>query len=641
MEKRFVVEQPEVLKVLKLAQDSNKVGFDIECEGLENTARISGFSLYIPEHDLGVYIPLVCEHPEYAFERSKEDTLQIMQGLSKIKAVTYNGSFDVSLIEFQYGIRVPLAGDGNLISKMFQLHKFGLKDPLALELGIINEPIKLYHVLGEGNYNFVKAPLNQLTLDYTVQDAYCAYKVEEALVRDNWKPEKYPSFNQVYNLELQVLPVLGLAERQGMLLDVEKFSETARQMAMEADDLHQEICNELNRDPLSFNIGSSQRLSCALFNKTDRVPEPLPPKKPRARKEPEQDDRDLPGLGLEPGSPPSKTGKFEQYSVANIELERISSQHPVIGKIMKWKSLNSVLTKDVPHVHEWAPNGRIYPQFEQLGEDGTSRIYTGKPNVISMSYAVRDAMPPAQNKVYVHVDYQAAEWRLAGLLSGETRILEELDSGRDPHKATFAFMSSVDPDKVTKEQRATGKVLNYAALFGSTGYSLARSLKCSEAEARDLSNKFWAAYPYLSTWRQKRHDYAMKHARTHTVIGRVRRLPGIFSKQQSLVKEELRRSVNTATQGSCGDVLKIALINFDKMVHGDSILAKYKARFVCPAFDAALIEMDATALNDKDNVEQGLRDAFEVELDCEGRKTRMKIDIAGWSTDSWKAAMGK
>jgi DNA polymerase I-like protein with 3'-5' exonuclease and polymerase domains len=628
--------------VLRAACSEEAVGFDIELEGLHPTAKIAGFSLYLPSRDEGYYVPL--NHTEH----STSDVIvrEYAKQLSLLPLVTYNGSFDLGRMEFVYGTRLNAVGDGDLVSKMFQLHKFGLKQ-LALELGIVSETLSLEDVLGRSEYDFTQAPLDDRTLDYTVQDAYLALKVERKLLEQNLKLDKYPDFHRVYKLECQVMPILGMAELQGMPLDRAKFSTTVRYMQMEADDLFQEICEALNRDPQTFNLASGARLSAALFNKPDRIPEPLPPMKPRQRKPPVQDDRDLPGLGLIPVVTATKPGKFERHSVAKNELERISDQHPVIEKIIRWVGLNAVLTRDIPHVDDWVKNGRVYPSFLQIGEDGTSRIYTGKPNIISMSYTVRDAMPPSPGKVYCHVDFKAAEWRIAALLAGEQDILDALDSGTDPHRLTYHKMTRKPLDQITKSERDTGKILNYAALFGSEGFSLARALKFTDDEisqAYELQTQFWQAYPKLAAWRDYRHQYAREHFRTTTILGRVRQLPGMHSKRVGIIKNELRRSVNTATQGSCGDLLKEAMVRFDEKARDpNSLLHCLGARIVIPVYDALLLEMDECALNDprtKELVEKELKATIGVPMEYEGRTTRMQIDM-GWSRQSWKEAAGK
>jgi DNA polymerase-1 len=226
------------------------------------------------------------------------------------------------------------------------------------------------------------------------------------------------------------------------------------------------------------------------------------------------------------------------------------------------------------------------------------------------------------------------------------KILEALDQGADPHVATFSMMSGVPVNEVTLDQRATGKVLNYAALFGSTGYSLARSLKCPESEANEQSKKFWETYPKMREWRDIRYDYANKHARTYTVLGRVRKLPEMFTSSTGAKNMARRRSVNTATQGSCGDCLKLAIRDFYKHTEDpNSFLAHHNARIPCPVYDAVLVEMDLPQPSSNmaewlSSAERTLRQVLEVKLEYKGLQTKMRVKV-GHSVNNWLEAMGK
>jgi len=124
------------------------------------------------------------------------------------------------------------------------------------ELGVrkAKDIIKLEDVLGEGNYDFTKAPLDEKTLLYTTQDAELAVDLEKAIIEENLKREKYPNWDEVYQLELDLLPILGKTGLIGLPLDHAKFNETVKKMNMEADDLHSEICETLfPLPPLSPN----------------------------------------------------------------------------------------------------------------------------------------------------------------------------------------------------------------------------------------------------------------------------------------------------------------------------------------------------------------------------------------------------
>jgi DNA polymerase-1 len=623
--KSILTESSQVKGFFDSSEQEPFLGFDIECQSLDPKSPIAGLSLYAPDQERAVYIPL----HHLAFKAPTETRNILRDRLPKFPVKTYNGGFDTYRFELHFGATPTIVGDALIVSKMLQLHKFGLKD-LSQDLGISENPIRLSDILGDGNYDFTLAPLRQKTLDYTTQDAILAVQVEDGLMRKYFKPEHHPGWDTVYRLELDIMLILERAGQSGIPVDREKFNHSVAAMFIEMESLTQDICSELGRNSDTFKIASWQQLSSALYNTPDHKPS-------GSEKTPAQIQMAMPGLGLECPTP--------KRSVDDSVLAQLEEQHQVITKIRRWKTLNSVLTRDLPNLHKYAQSGEIRPQFAQIGEDGTARIYTREPNAICFSMNVRKAMPPRPGKVYAHCDYKAAEWRLVALLSGEQKILQALDSGVDPHKFTYSQMTGTPLDQIDHEKREQGKVLNYAPLYGAGAYRVSRSLKSTQEYAQQLLDQFWDTYPILDAWFKERQEYARKHARTFTVLGRSRDLrQQIFiSGDSNAKKKALRRAVNTSGQGSCGDVLKLALRNIDRLSREPNHpLQLANTTIKCPVFDAVLLEMDERAM-DPDCLsisEAAIREAMDVELEYQGRKTVMRSTI-GWSKTSWAQACGK
>jgi len=106
----------------------------------------------------------------------------------------------------------------------------------------------------------------------------------------------------------------------------------------------------------------------------------------------------------------------------------------------------------------------------------------------------------------------------------------------------------------------------------------------------------------------------------------------------------LRRAVNTAGQGSCGDVLKLALKRIsDASRNPHTPLNKLNCQILCPVFDAVLLELDEGVMKDEETrkaAEKVILEQMEVVLNYEGRSTKMKASV-GWSKNSWGEACGK
>ena len=186
-----------------------------------------------------------------------------------------------------------------------------------------------------------------------------------------------------------------------------------------------------------------------------------------------------------------------------------------------------------------------------------------------------------------------------------------------------------------------GKVLNYAAIYGTTGFSIARRLACTEREAKEQLQQFWETYPNLYKGQEDRKQWAKKHGRTYTIIGRIRKLPALFTRDRGALNGALRQVINTACQGSCGDCVKLAMVALEQQrKQPESLVHRYDVRTLVPVFDDLLIRGLVPAESEKEATEREIRNAIEVTVTFEGRSTKMRCDL-GWSTVSWLHAMGK
>lgn len=620
----------EFQQILPLLRKESKIGFDIEYSSLDYDAKLAGFSFYLPSENKAFYVPLYHPKEENGTDLSSKAP-EFFSEFLDLPLVTFNGSTDLGKIYYLYGIKLKAVGDAYIAIRMLQIPFYSGLKALASYLQIVEDTLELKDVLGVGNYDFTEAKLDQTTLRYTCQDAILAVHTEEKLLELNLDRKQYPDWDSVYALEMKVMPILGRMEHVGISINLREFKTVIEILKKKEETLHKSILKELKREDtsLGFNLASTQRLSAALFNKPDHVPQP--------QKKGQHKDLQLPGLGLHPGTSKTKSGGFST-SIENLKI--IEESHPVISDIIEWKSLNSILTKDLTHVVEWVQNGVIRPRFVQIGADGTSRIYAEDKNIISLSKAVRHAIRPKPNRALIHMDFKAAEWRIAALFTGDMEILNFLDAGGDPHYLTYHRMTDKPIDTLTKEERDVGKTLNYGVLFGTEGFAIARQLRSTREHAVGLLDLFWKKHPALETWVEQVKSRAKKTSRTQTVIGRVRKLVGLRDPNERVRKQALRQAVNTACQGSCGDLLKMAMVNISEASQQEGILKKYNLEILCPVFDALLVEVDIEALQDKDKVEEELLKHFGVEISYRGVSTKMTSDI-GWSSTSWLEATGK
>src|SRR4029450_6752728 len=120
-------------------------------------------------------------------------------------------------------------------------------------------------------------------------------------------------------------------------------------------------------------------------------------------------------------------------------------------------------------------------------------------------------------------------------------------------------IAGVDPDEVTREQRQAGKPVNFGVVFGQGPNGLVGTawdsygLVLSPADARQAQDAFFRRYPVLRAWMGRQAEKAKATQVVRTILGRPLRA--------AWENGGLRytQAVNITGQGSCGDVLLIAL----------------------------------------------------------------------------------
>jgi len=154
-------------------------------------------------------------------------------------------------------------------------------------------------------------------------------------------------------------------------------------------------------------------------------------------------------------------------------------------------------------------NGRIYPRFHVAV---TGRIICHKPNLQQLPRAggVRECIVARPGHVLVRPDYKFIELCCLGEIClqryGESRLVDVINSGEDPHRMVAAMITDKRPDDVTSEERQRAKVANFGLpggfglqgfiRYAKTGYGL----DLTEQEAAEWIEKWKQAFPEVSRY---------------------------------------------------------------------------------------------------------------------------------------------
>jgi DNA polymerase-1 len=192
--------------------------------------------------------------------------------------------------------------------------------------------------------------------------------------------------------------------------------------------------------------------------------------------------------------------------------------------------------------------GRIHPDWRLLGAP-TGRMSCSHPNIQALPRdpEVRACIRPGDGWVLVKADFSQIELRIAAELSGDGRLIQAFQKGKDVHAETARLVLGREP---SKEDRQLAKALNFGLLYGAGPETLATyartayGVAVSVDEAARLRARFFETYPVLRRW-QKRLLHGEGELRT--VLGRLLRPTRPTDR------------VNYPVQGAAADGLKVAL----------------------------------------------------------------------------------
>ena len=360
-----------------------------------------------------------------------------------------------------------------------------------------------------------------------------------------------------YNYDFPFTYTLFSIERRGVKIDPEQFKKLSKELGDEHAKLEQEMYSMAGYE---FNIGSPAQLSEVLFTKLQ-----------------------LPTAGI-------KKGKTS-YSTGRAELDKLRGKHPIIELIEKTRELAKLKNTYVDALPKLADiRDRVHTTFSQ-DVAATGRLSSTNPNLQNIPIRteqgrkIREAFITDGDKVLVSADYSQFELRLAAILSGDEKLINDFNGDVDVHTKTASEVYGIPMDDVTKDQRRAAKVINFGVLYGMSPHGLAANTGMSFTQAKDFIDQYFE----LRAPVRKFIDATLEEARTEgyveTYYGRRRPTPDVKSSNFMVRAGAERAAANMPIQGTEADLMKRAMLKVDEELGdlGEQILQIHDSILVeCP-----------------------------------------------------------
>ena len=437
-----------------------------------------------------------------------------------------------------------------------------LMDPLAADSTRIFDTVVAAYLLDSDRSEFDEAYLADTYLQMALPAARGAEDAGEdapapaartaaltlalvAPLRDRMAREN--AANVFDGIEMPLVPVLAKMERAGMLVDPDRLHSLSEGLATQIAEVERSI-RDLAGDE-TFNIGSPMQLSHVLF-----------------------DVMGLPTKGL-------KKTKRGYYSTNAKVLSDLARDHEIVRLILDWREKSKIKST---YLDTLGPlrrgDGRVHTTYNQT-ITATGRLSSSDPNLQNiptrseLGRTVKTAFSAGEGSVFLAVDYSQIELRLLAHLSGDEHLVRAFNEGEDFHAETAARVFGVPVSEVTPDLRSRAKAVNFGIVYGQQAYGLSQSLHISMAEARDMIDRYYEAYPGVRTFLDNVVARAKQTGYAETMYGRRRHIPELKAKNPQLRGFGERTAMNHPMQGTAADIIKIAMARVSRRLEEEGFAA--------------------------------------------------------------------
>ncbi|PKP23078.1 MAG: DNA polymerase I [Bacteroidetes bacterium HGW-Bacteroidetes-21] len=533
----------EVNHLISLLISSGEFCFDTETTGLDPMqSELVGMSFAVKEGE-AFYVPV----PQNKEEASK--LTQLFKPVFEnpvIAKIGQNIKFDMLMLR-NYDIEVQ----GNLFDTMLAHYVLDPEQPHNLDhlarvyLNYLPIPIEeLIGKKGRSQLSMRLADPDRLK-DYACEDADVCLKLKNILEKEIEKEGLHSVF---YDIEMPLVPVLTDMEFHGVRPDIKALKDMSHRFKEEQRQIEKEI---FELSGMQFNMNSPKQLGDVLFVKLKIV------------------------------SDPSLT-KTKQFSTSEETLQKLAGKHPIIDKILDYRSLQKLVSTYTDSLQEQVNprTRRIHTSFNQA-VTSTGRLSSTNPNL--QNIPIREArgrevrkafLASDDSHIFLSADYSQIELRLMAHFSQDPVMIEAFSNHEDIHKTTAAKVYKITPEEVTKEQRSRAKTANFGIIYGISAFGLSERMAIPRSEAKQIIDSYFETFPGVKKYMDECIRTAREKGEVYTLSGRKRKLPDINSRNGNVRGMAERNAINAPIQGTAADVIKIAMAKIYQAFHDQGLKSK-------------------------------------------------------------------
>lgn len=507
--------------------------FDLETTGLK---------YYLPEESINCIGFCLEDESCWVLPSTEPFARDLIYRLSKLgkKAIAHNGKFDNSWLMSKYGFKFNLRFDTCLAHHLLDENEpDGLKYLARVYLNAPDYDISKKDKLG--------GDLERL-YRYCALDCYYTFKLFH-LFRN--KLLKLPALRRLFNnLVMPVARLYEEIEQYGHYIDQDKFIKTEKELSEKHSRLEKE---------LQAMSGSRRKIN---WNSPDQVGELLFKR------------MKLPVMALTP------TGKYATGEEVLKEIEE-----PIVKKLLEYRGVQKMLST---YIHGWIPLMHDGMVFMDTKINGTvTGRFSSRLHQVPRDGTIRNVITAPEGWEFVAADYSQIELRIIAEVADEPRMKMVFQTNGDIHAMTAQQVMGITGEP-TKEQRRGAKAVNFGLVYGMWAKKFRIYAKneydvdFSMGEAQRYCERYFQVYNRVPKYHERQRRIVRTQGYVTNLVGRIRRLPGVYSPEPEVQSEAERQAINSPIQGfGSGDLKVLGMLAVREVCDRDKVIIKGEVHDSC------------------------------------------------------------
>lgn len=585
----IVASEQSLLNVIPEIQKAKIIGLDIEGSGLDPyTAKLLLVQIATPDETYVINVGRVKQSTLLSLFQKIEDI--------GILCISHNCKYEIKMIYHNFNVLLTHFFD-TMIAETLQFA--GIAKPYnSLEVvafkylgeALDKEIRKQFE--GKEDFNFTDEQLK-----YAAKDAAVMAPIYEAQKKLLEKNQSY----DVWDLEMELVPVVAMMEYTGVFLDVKAWLKLARASERKAIDCSITIKNYL--------VQNFKKVAGKYTNALEAATNlQMPVKQMRVAEKKKLEDNTVPDEIINILVPMINLNSSKQalHILHRVGVKSKSSSQKELQKFKGHEFIDMLLAyrkavkAGTAFGEEFASSvnpvsGRIHSEFNQV-RAATGRFGSSGPNLqnIIALLAYRKCFMAREGFKIATADYGQIELRIMAQVSGEPLMIDAYKRGDDLHALTASIIFETPMEKVTTTQRKRAKNVNFAVIYGTTEWGLRYNFGWPLEVGKEYLGRFFSQYTRLKEFIYGVGSRIIQLGYSTTMYGRKRyfNVPQIITKRElSAINKIKRQGVNHVIQGSSADMIKLGMV---KMFYDNPFDEDYthpnNFRFLLTVHDEVAIE---------------------------------------------------